>query len=67
MTPAIDRSIPAKRKSSRQRREEAWHRRQALQVAAQLPDQADAALAVLRHAETLVRTFLGKGASGAAS
>ena len=35
-----------------------WRRRQALQVAAQLPDEPEEALTVLRHAQTLVRSFL---------
>ena len=42
--------------SSRIGREEHWRRRQALQV--QLPDDPEEALTVLRHAETLVRSFL---------
>ncbi len=49
-----------KRKSSREARDDAWRRRQALQVAAQLPDNPKEALTVLRHAETLVRSFLTK-------
>jgi hypothetical protein len=48
----------ATRKSSRSVREDAWHRRQALRVAAQLPDNPREALTVLEHAETLVRSFL---------
>jgi hypothetical protein len=51
-------SNTGKRPRSRQVREDAWRRRQALQVAAQLPDNPDEALIVLRHAETLVRSFL---------
>ncbi|AWB21213.1 hypothetical protein DA075_10045 [Methylobacterium currus] len=38
--------------------EEVWLKRQALQVVMQLPDDMDEALAVLRYAETLVKTFL---------
>jgi hypothetical protein len=44
--------------SPRAAREEHWRRRQALQVAAQLPDEPEEALRVLRHAQTLVRAFL---------
>lgn len=44
--------------SPRAAREEHWRRRQALQVAAQLPDEPEEALTVLRHAEALVRSFL---------
>jgi hypothetical protein len=44
--------------SPRAAREEHWRRRQALQVAAQLPDDPEEALTVLRHAQTLVRSFL---------
>ena len=34
-------------------------KRQALQIAALLPDSEEDALAVLEHAKTLVRSFLG--------
>jgi hypothetical protein len=44
--------------SPRAAREEHWRRRQALQVAAQLPDDPEEALTVLRHTQTLVRSFL---------
>jgi hypothetical protein len=44
--------------SPRATREDHWRRRQALQVAAQLPDEPEEALTVLRHAQTLVRSFL---------
>jgi hypothetical protein len=44
--------------SPRAKREDHWRRRQALQVAAQLPDEPEEALTVLRHAQTLVRSFL---------
>jgi hypothetical protein len=52
-----------KRKISQTAMEDHWRRRQALQVAAQLPDDTQDALTVLRHAETLVRSFLIKGAA----
>jgi hypothetical protein len=55
------RSGTGKLKSSQQVGEDHWRRRQALQVAAQLPDNPEEALAVLRHAETLVRSFLAPG------
>ena len=35
-----------------------WLRRQALNLAAQLPDDIDDALRIIQHLETLVRTFL---------
>jgi hypothetical protein len=38
--------------------EEVWLKRQALQVVMQLPDDREDALAVLRYAEVLVKTFL---------
>lgn len=38
--------------------EDLWHRRQALQLAAQLPDDYRAALAILDHMEVLVRSFV---------
>lgn len=38
--------------------EEIWLKRQALQVVMQLPDDRADALAVLKYAEELVRTFL---------
>ena len=44
--------------SPRAKREDHRRRRQALQVAAQLPDEPEEALTVLRHAQTLVRSFL---------
>ena len=37
---------------------EAYLRRQAVQLAAQLPETPQDALAVISHMETLVRTFL---------
>ena len=37
---------------------EAFLRRQAVQLAAQLPEKPQDALAVIAHMETLVRTFL---------
>ncbi len=58
MSNVVRRSGKSRGKSSREARNEAWQRRQALQVAAQLPDNPTEALAVLRHAETLVRSFL---------
>ena len=60
MNSIVRRAGTAKRKSSHPAREDAWRRRQALQVAAQLPDNPKEALTVLRHAETLVRSFLAK-------
>lgn len=38
--------------------EDLWQKRQALQLAAQLPDDHAAALAIVRHLEALVRTFM---------
>lgn len=35
-----------------------WVRRRALQIASELPEDRDEALAVLREAESLVRSFL---------
>ena len=52
------RSVARPGKSPRAAREEHWRRRQALQVAAQLPDEPEEALTVMRHAQTLVRSFL---------
>ena len=60
MSSIVRRAGTPKRKSSREAREDAWRRRQALQVAAQLPDNPREALTVLRHAEALVRSFLAK-------
>jgi hypothetical protein len=60
MSNAARRVGQAKIKFSRESREDAWRRRQALQVAAQLPDDPTEALAVLRHAEMLVRSFLSE-------
>lgn len=37
-----------------------WRRRQALQIASQLPEDPKDALAVLDHAKTLVERFLGE-------
>lgn len=39
---------------------EAALKRLAIQIAAQLPEDGDEALAVLEYAETLVRSFLGE-------
>ena len=39
--------------------EDAAFKRMAIQIAAQLPEKTDDALTVLRHCETLVRSFLG--------
>lgn len=39
----------------------AWRRRQAIQIASQLPENMDDALAVLEHARDLVINFLGDG------
>lgn len=39
-----------------------WRRRQALQLVAQLPENAEDALAVLDYARDLVVNFLGAGA-----
>jgi hypothetical protein len=41
-----------------------WHRRHALQIAAQLPDDPSDALIVLEHARKLVEEFLLAGPSG---
>ena len=60
MSSIVRRAGAPKRKSSKKAREDAWLRRQALQVAAQLPDNSREALTVLRHVETLVRSFLAK-------
>jgi hypothetical protein len=60
MSSIVRRAGTPKRKSSRKVREDAWRRRHALQVAAQLPDNPREALTVLRHVETLVRSFLAK-------
>jgi hypothetical protein len=38
--------------------EEAWHRRHAIQIAAQLPDDPDDALIVLELAKNLVERFI---------
>ncbi|MGF6308872.1 hypothetical protein ABIB82_002509 [Bradyrhizobium sp. i1.8.4] len=38
--------------------EESWHRRQAVMLAAQLPEKTDDALTVLRLATQLVTNFL---------
>lgn len=38
-----------------------WLRRQAIQIAAQLPDDEREAIAVLEHTKTLVRAFLAIG------
>jgi hypothetical protein len=37
---------------------EAWLRRQAVQLAAQLPEKPQDALEIIRHMETVVRTIL---------
>lgn len=37
-----------------------WRKRQAIQIAAQLPEDQEAALAVLEYARGLVVGFLGK-------
>ncbi len=60
MSSIVRRAGTPKSKFSRKARDDAWRRRQALQVAAQLPDNPKEALTVLRHAETLVRSFLAK-------
>jgi hypothetical protein len=39
-----------------------WHRRQAVQIVAQLPEDASDALMVLEQAMVLVRTFLSDDA-----
>jgi hypothetical protein len=38
-----------------------WHRRHAIQIAAQLPEDAKDALIVLDLAKSLVETFLAEG------
>jgi hypothetical protein len=37
---------------------DAWRRRQAIQIAAQLPEEPEDALAILEHAKDLVEKFL---------
>jgi hypothetical protein len=39
------------------RRDKSWHRRQALQVASMLPNDADDALAILEIARQIVQEF----------
>lgn len=46
-------------KVRRTKTEEAALKRLAIQIAAQLPEGHDDAIAVLEHAKTLVRSFLG--------
>jgi hypothetical protein len=47
------------RENRQEREADLRHRRIAIQIAAQLPEDAGEAIRVLRHAETLVRSFLG--------
>lgn len=47
-----ERAIPSER--------DAWLRRRALQIVAELPEDEGEAIAVLEHAETLVRSFLAR-------
>jgi hypothetical protein len=42
-------------------RDERWKRRQAVQLAAQLPDDPADAIEVLRYAQEFVETFLADG------
>lgn len=44
--------------SFERRESEQWLRRQALNIVAQLPDDPEAALAILSRAETFIRGFL---------
>lgn len=39
-----------------------WLKRQAIQIAAQLPDNSEDALAILEYAVELIQVFLGKDA-----
>jgi hypothetical protein len=52
--------VMAKARSRRTKLEEAALKRLAIQIAAQLPEVEEDALAVLEHAKTLVRSFLGR-------
>lgn len=38
---------------------DAWHRRQAIQIASQLPEDNEDALAILAYSKELVEVFLG--------
>lgn len=42
------------------RQHDLWLRRQAVQIASQLPESEADALAILKHAESLIREFLGE-------
>lgn len=49
---------PLRRRPPRDPKDDKWLRRQGVQIAAQLPENREDALAVLAHARAVVRRFL---------
>lgn len=52
--------LSAGKQAAAERRHNSWLRRQAIQIAAQLPEKREDALAVLAYAKTLTEDFLGE-------
>ena len=47
-------------------KEQSWHRQRAIQIVAQLPEDAEDAVAILRAAERFVAEFISTSDQGAA-